>query len=95
MNRMNTTLIGTRLQDEAGTDFLVINVPFIWLAKPEVEWNPTTVAESVFEFPHVFASRRETDGKWVYRGENSLTAICEYKLGQNPEWQKIPVLPGA
>ena len=94
MNRMNTTLIGTRLQDQAGTDFLVINVPWNWLATPEVEWDPTTVAQSVFEFQHVFASCREGDGKWLYLGERSLTAICESKLGQNPEWQKIPVLPG-
>ena len=89
---MNTTITGTRLQDEIGDDFLVINVPWDWLATP-VEWDTTTVV-SIFEFPHVFASRRE-DGRWFYLGEGSLTAICESRLGQDPEWQEIPVLPEA
>ena len=88
---MNTTLIGIRLQDEAGDDFLVINVPWDWLATPGMG---STTAVSVFEFPHVFASRRE-DGRWFYLGEGSLTAICESRLGQDPEWQEIPVLPEA
>jgi hypothetical protein len=87
---LNTTLIGTRLQDENGVDFLVINVPWNWLATP-VDWD-TTTAVSIFEFPLVFASRRE-DGRWFYLGENSLTAICESRLGQEPTWQEIVVLP--
>ena len=52
------------------------------------------MAFSSFEFPHVFASRR-ADGKWIYVGLDSWTAICESKLGQNPEWQEIRVLPKA
>jgi hypothetical protein len=48
---MNTTIIGTRLQDETGTDFLVISVPWESMATPEV--------------------------------------------GQDPEWQKIPVWPSS
>ena len=87
---MKTMLSGTRLQDDAGDDFLVINVPWDWLATP-VEWDRTTTV-SVFKFPHVFASRRDRDSKWVYLGATSLTAICESKLGQDPEWQEIPVL---
>ena len=90
---MNTTLVGIRLQDETGADFLVISVPPGSLATPDAAGD-TLMAFSSFEFPHVFASRR-ADGKWIYVGLDSLTAICESKLGQNPEWQEIRVLPKA
>ena len=35
---MNTTITGTRLQDDTGADFLVINVPWRWLATP-LKWQ--------------------------------------------------------
>ena len=85
---MDTTIIGTRLQDETGADFLVINVPWRWLATPEVA-GETIMALSIFEFPYVFAIRRT--GRWLYLGKDSLTAICESILGQRPRWQEITV----
>jgi hypothetical protein len=78
----------TRLQDETGADFLVINVPWRWLATPEVA-RERIAALSAFEFSYVFAIRRT--GRWLYLGSDSLTAICESILGQRPKWQAITV----
>ena len=86
--QMNKTITGTRLQDETGADFLVVNVPWRWLATPEVA-GKTIMAFSIFEFPYVFAIRRT--GRWLYLGKDSLTAICESILGQRPKWQGISV----
>ena len=90
---MNTTITGTRLQDEIGDDFLVISVPWDCLATSKRARNTITEL-SGFDFPYVFASC-PPDGQWIYAGPGKLTAICEFKLGQDPEWQEIPVLPGA
>jgi hypothetical protein len=30
--------------------------------------------------------------RWIYIGKDSLTTICEVRLGQNAKWQEIPVL---
>ena len=51
---MKTMLSGTRLQDDAGDDFLVINVPWDWLATP-VEWDKDYYGERF----QIFACLRE------------------------------------
>ena|SRR5437867_13446214 len=86
---MKTEIVGTRLQDDSGEDFLVISVPWESLKDPDAAAN-TILAFDIFHFPFVFATRR-ADGQWIYVGPESLTAICESKIGQNPRWQTIPV----
>jgi len=86
---MKTEIVGTRLQDDSGEDFLVISVPWESLKDPDAAAN-TILAFGIFHFPFVFATHR-ADGQWIYVGPESLTAICESKIGQNPRWQTIPV----
>ena len=83
-----TTITGTRLQDETGADFLVVSVPWKWLATPEVA-GETIMAFSIFDFPYVVAIRRT--GRWLYLGKDSLTTVCDSLLGQRPKWQEITV----
>jgi hypothetical protein len=86
---LGTTIIGARLQDENEDDFLVISVPWERIATLDGA-GETFMAFSNFRFPKVFPSRHP-DGRRVYLGDNSLTAICESRLGQNPNWQEILV----
>ena len=85
---MATTIIGTRLQDETRVDFLVVSVPWESVATPQAA-EDTLLAFLHFQFPFVLATR-SPDGQWNYLGNAALT-MCESKLGQNPNWQEIPV----
>jgi hypothetical protein len=87
----DVSIRGARLQDESGTDFLVISVPWESVATPEAAEN-TCTAFLHYQFPWVLASC-SPDGEWNYIGKDSLTAICRSQLGQNPDWQDIPVSP--
>jgi hypothetical protein len=82
------TIMCTRLQDETGSGFLVINLPCESLATPEAA-TQTIKAFRTFKFPYVCAIRRA--GRWLYVGKDSLTAICESTLGQRPNWQEITI----
>ena len=86
---MKTTIVGTRLQNDSGEDFLVISVPWECLKTPDAAGD-TILAFSIFQFPFVFATLR-ADGRWHYIGPGPLTAICEAKIDQNPQWHEISV----
>ena len=82
----HVTLMCTRLQDETGAGFLVISLTSDWLATPEAATQTIRALRS-FKFPYVCAIRRA--GRWIYVGKDSLTAICESRLGQNPEGGRL------
>jgi hypothetical protein len=82
---MKTNIMGTRLRDETGADFVVFNLPWKLLATPDMA-RATMIAFKNFDFAFAFAIRRA--GRWIYVAKESLKAICESKLGQRPNCRR-------
>ena len=86
--KKTTQIVGKLLEKENGGHILVVSVPWTVLATSE-SLADAVLAFSVIDTGLVLAAE-EAPGRWRYVGEASLTAICEARIGQSPQWDMIP-----
>ncbi len=86
---LHSTIPGKRLQDADGDDFLVILVEnndkmvhrMLWRAWARyADWDM-----------HLVIATPTTEGRFLFFGEHSLTAIAAARIDANTQWQMIPI----
>jgi len=83
-------MLGLRLQDEDGNDFLVlITHRTLWTPK-EISEAYGRMAEWNFQFPVVIADKRPS-GEYFFIGDDSLTAIARATIHSDQQWVVIPM----